>query len=479
MTRTNYIPLTVVTAIALVAVLMLMIAAVYEQHASDPESVSSTASSTKAASISCEEISSQAACDARPDCYAVYDACPCYTANSAAGKCGGELDQCEACEDGRFTRCAAGACDTIQGYSNTNTYAESTAVDTSDWLTYENEEWGVSFKYPADWEVKSSDEWGLIISEDGQRMEEYYPALYVGSSGWTDAPVLAFIKSGMKSDDFVNRYNTDGDTLSQVTKDIWSGTVANQTASFVEANWAIGTSVNYIFFDDSDKNIIIQHWPPNEIESKIFETIQFTSPAASLDTSDWLTYENEEYGFSFQYPIEWGAVQVSEKDYRNDERSYYEGRGVSITFANNTKPNIRLSSSDYRDFASLTSYNGGEDLAKVCTSPGIVNDFSYCINKTVAGQSTFDRLRFDAPECSPMFIRESWLNIDLPVYKSIIISSILFTGGGWDCTSDDAAEWDRITSSELQRLINRNDLTQDEMALLQGMDMVIETFRFL
>ncbi|MFZ6035811.1 MAG: hypothetical protein ACOYUK_01595 [Patescibacteria group bacterium] len=449
MTRTNYIPLTVVTAIALVAVLMLMIAAVYEQHASDPESVSSTASSTKAASISCEEISSQAACDARPDCYAVYDACPCYTANSAAGKCGGELDQCEACEDGRFTRCAAGACDTIQGYSNTNTYAESTAVDTSDWLTYENEEYQYSIQYPATYKIIENADSSISIAPiDGSYP---YPHISVDTT-----PLEEKITEIV--DEFIRR------------ETIYAGTI--EGVAVIE-NMAIGgEAINYLF--EHNQYTYLIRGGNTEDNRAMFNTFSFLN-----DTSDWLTYENEEYGFSFQYPIEWGAVQVSEKDYRNDERSYYEGRGVSITFANNTKPNIRLSSSDYRDFASLTSYNGGEDLAKVCTSPGIVNDFSYCINKTVAGQSTFDRLRFDAPECSPMFIRESWLNIDLPVYKSIIISSILFTGGGWDCTSDDAAEWDRITSSELQRLINRNDLTQDEMALLQGMDMVIETFRFL
>lgn len=31
----------------------------------------------------------------------------------------------------------------------------------------------------------------------------------------------------------------------------------------------------------------------------------------AIDTSDWLTYENEEYGFSFKYPAEYGEVTVT------------------------------------------------------------------------------------------------------------------------------------------------------------------------
>jgi hypothetical protein len=39
---------------------------------------------------------------------------------------------------------------------------------------------------------------------------------------------------------------------------------------------------------------------------KVDETnLEETSVDDSVDTSDWLTYENEEYGFSFEYPKNW------------------------------------------------------------------------------------------------------------------------------------------------------------------------------
>lgn len=201
------------------------------------------------------------------------------------------------------------------------------------------------------------------------------------------------------------------------------------------------------------------------------------SNTTETDESDWLTYTNDDYGFSFQYPSNWGAVQVNKLDYSDDERSYFSGQAISLTFEKTTSVNIKFESTDYRAFGSLTSYTGGADLSTTCSSPGVIKNFSYCINETVAGQSTFDRLWFTSPECSPMFIRESWLNYDDPVYKGVVISSILFTDGAWDCTSDDQDAWDQITDTELQRLVNRNNLTDKEANLLTGFDHLLSTFR--
>lgn len=38
-----------------------------------------------------------------------------------------------------------------------------------------------------------------------------------------------------------------------------------------------------------------------------------TDQASEVDTSDWLTYTNEEYGFSFKYPSDWTVKQLDDK----------------------------------------------------------------------------------------------------------------------------------------------------------------------
>ncbi len=73
---------------------------------------------------------------------------------------------------------------------------------------------------------------------------------------------------------------------------------------------------------------------------------------AQEDTSDWLTYTNEEYGFSFKYPEEWGNAE--------EEKGAVRGSGSKsyITFSNdinkgidNTEnlPQINITSSDYSE----------------------------------------------------------------------------------------------------------------------------------
>lgn len=49
-------------------------------------------------------------------------------------------------------------------------------VDTSDWLTYENEEYGFSFKYPGDWKVKVNNQncWILTSAKTIADREQFY-----------------------------------------------------------------------------------------------------------------------------------------------------------------------------------------------------------------------------------------------------------------------------------------------------------------
>ena len=47
-----------------------------------------------------------------------------------------------------------------------------------------------------------------------------------------------------------------------------------------------------------------------EIESKNSEAGVITN---EIDTSDWLTYRNEELGFSFRYPEDWSFIETDDK----------------------------------------------------------------------------------------------------------------------------------------------------------------------
>lgn len=76
-----------------------------------------------------------------------------------------------------------------------------------------------------------------------------------------------------------------------------------------------------------------------------------TEVSDQVDTSDWLTYTNDEYGFSFKYPGEWGDAILQ----RNTENQYEQGTKDIIIFSNDRSrevgglltPVIQIESGDY------------------------------------------------------------------------------------------------------------------------------------
>lgn len=54
-----------------------------------------------------------------------------------------------------------------------------------------------------------------------------------------------------------------------------------------------------------------------------------------INTSDWQTYTNEEYGFSFRYPKEWGEVVVK----KSEADQYQTGSKIMIIFSNDNSRN--------------------------------------------------------------------------------------------------------------------------------------------
>lgn len=233
---------------------------------------------------------------------------------------------------------------------------------------------------------------------------------------------------------------------------------------------AVGLVVYFYFPTKTDAPVV------NNTTNTAVNTNVATNTNSTIDTSDWLTYENEELGISFDYPVEWGEVQTQEIDNREKDKEAFSGQGFNISFSNYPSGSILFASADYKNFVTF-HYNGNSDLSQECKTPGAIQDHSYCINKLVANQNTFDRIFFDAYECSPHFEREAWLNVNQNVYKGIRMSTEISTEGKWDCASNDQAEWDRVTDSELNRLIDRENLTMKEKNLLEAMDGFINSIK--
>lgn len=199
------------------------------------------------------------------------------------------------------------------------------------------------------------------------------------------------------------------------------------------------------------------------------------------ETKGWLTYINEDLGIKLQYP-ETGSVGVFEYDNTQNTNQTGDypsiGRAVSINVAFSEDSNIYIigSSSDFQQMYK-ESYNGGSDLSAECNSPGIRLNDTYCENKMIAGQNTYDVLYYWGPECSPSFVREVKLNSSNEDYPGIRISQSYSTDGEWDCASPQN-EFNAVTNSELKRLIEKEQLTDIEEQKLKDFDKILNSFQF-
>jgi len=200
---------------------------------------------------------------------------------------------------------------------------------------------------------------------------------------------------------------------------------------------------------------------------------------STTDTPDWQTYTNDELGVSFKYPSA-GNVSITEfnSTQTKDENPYpTTGKAVSIsvTFSDKSKIFLTGSSSDYKRIYS-ESYNGGDDLSAVCVNPGVIENESYCYNTSVSDQDTYKKVYFQAPECSPMFVQESKLNLNKNGYAGLRIHQTLFTNGNWDCTST-TEKFNAVTNSEINRLFSGTNLTEEEKKKLDDFDRFLSSIQ--
>ncbi|MFA6272767.1 MAG: hypothetical protein WC693_06820 [Patescibacteria group bacterium] len=203
-------------------------------------------------------------------------------------------------------------------------------------------------------------------------------------------------------------------------------------------------------------------------------------------TDDWFTYSNEDLGIRFEYPKTFGDVTETVYDYTQDtNQTNFTGKAIvlsvpfsekSTIYSENSTIYIEGVTSDFNQMY-IEGYKGNADLTSVCDNPSVIKNESYCINKYVANQNTYDRIYFQAPECSPHFVREVKLNSNNSVYPGIRIYQSFWTDGKWDCGSS-AEEFAIVTDSELKRLIDEKQQTDEEKQKMEDFDNLLQSFRF-
>ena len=231
---------------------------------------------------------------------------------------------------------------------------------TADWLTYENEKYGYNVKYPKDWNFEK------LNKDKKVRIEKVLPE--INSMGGHDF--------GSISIEVLNNININSleqwieqnylVAVSQELKFKKEITIDNQKGIYREiANSVSGGYQNDAFIVVGNKmykmNIDIFIADPeiqNEYQTiieSVINSFKFINPydivsdgvddndISEIDTSNWKTYRNEEYGFEMKYP-KFYLVEDKTKIFTGNDPSmfpWYLRTNFLLNFTEFKDPNLK------------------------------------------------------------------------------------------------------------------------------------------
>jgi hypothetical protein len=194
---------------------------------------------------------------------------------------------------------------TVNG--NVNIAANTNSVvDTSDWETHANARYGFQFKYPSDWQLEEFNETCPTTNTNGSGIcgadivtlsfqNSYYLYFTYQGENPKELPITAWLKQvkGLPQDffDYELKYDKEkGVSIAGLEPGIYQGAVS---LYFQNNNQVFGIE----WFDNDKKND-----QAFQVFNKILLSFEFTE---TVDTSDWLTYENSKYKYSVKVPKGW------------------------------------------------------------------------------------------------------------------------------------------------------------------------------
>jgi len=248
---------------------------------------------------------------------------------------------------------------------------DSGEIDTSDWLTYRNEEYGFEMKYP--------NNFNLIDNYETTNDK----LIYFQSNINPYAPLHLDVTSEMKII-FKDKMNQDNYFL----KELSSNTVQNiqmnglsfeyysaQTNGF-EVYIPLDVNIAIVFLSDFDKNI------SNNVLStfKLIKKDKIDNEefgANELDISNWLIYDDKELGINFRYPEKWGEVikDIIYEGLTSNDGGTYEYTRIYFSNISYHELAITLVAPNFISDKMPDIWSGftGEKENFICPDPSLVN----------------------------------------------------------------------------------------------------------
>jgi len=159
------------------------------------------------------------------------------------------------------------------------------AVDISEWKTYEDNDFGISFKYP-------NDPWrGFEVTENSITINQEHPGFGMNIrklSSYPDSDTQNIV---------ISRSNKIINNLSY--KEYYRQEAGSSSYGYILADENFGS---YYMFNSS--------WgPDNELFEQIMETVSLAKVIPSGPTSNWQFYDDKKFDYDFSYPENWNLEE--------------------------------------------------------------------------------------------------------------------------------------------------------------------------
>lgn len=276
----------------------------------------------------------------------------------------------------------------IKTDTETNTQATSTvSLDTNDWKTFSDVNYGFSFSYPNNFTVEASnvgnhDLWFLYsknVIPPNPSLSKIFVFVYEDYDyikDVTDKNVICGLRN-------VNTKFGNGFAREYGCGD--AGTTERRFLVPLENNAGLLVSITT---DYPEPNTNLEHLKeiPLEIQDRILSSFKFTSQ--NLLSTQWKTYTNAKYGFEFKYPSKYFVFESEQNN------------GLTVQLSTNNDPHHEVGDRIY-----VSTY---PNPAQKTVREWMMEDFDFYLTKRIV-KETSSEISIDGEPGCPQNITNTFL----------------------------------------------------------------------